>query len=79
MHPDIFWVVLVTGSATGLPHKNPIVMIMAGNERFKNVVRCSETGGAPHLEELVACFKPLPTQYNTGSRWNCVDACLDDT
>ena len=43
LHPDILWVVLMMGNAK----KKPIVTIIAGNKRFRNVRQCNETEGLP--------------------------------
>ena len=64
VHTRTCWsLVLVIGAAHGQRHKNPIVAIIVGSERFGKVVPCSETGGASHFAEflaLTACFKPPP-------------------
>ena len=66
-------VTFVIGADEWQCQKNPIVTIIIGTNRFKKVVRCSETGGAPDLEEflaLTARFKPPPKrQPNSFSCW----------
>ena len=45
--PEDILVTFVIGAEDGQWHKNPIVMIIATNKTFGNVVHCSETGGLP--------------------------------
>ena len=70
MQPDIF-----AGAGDGQCHQNPIVMIIAGNKRFRKVGRCCGTGGIPTwtnfwLSQPIA--NDPQDSVTTGSRWACV-------
>ena len=45
--PKNMLVKFVSGADDGQCHKNPIIMIIATNKRFRKVAHCSETGGLP--------------------------------
>ena len=66
-------VTFVIGADEWQCHKNHIFTVIVGTKRFKKVVHCSETGGAPHLEEflaLTARFKSPPKrQPNSFNCW----------
>ena len=45
--PKDMLVTFVIGADDRQCHKNPIVMIIVGNKRFRKVAHCSQTGGLP--------------------------------